>query len=169
MDMRESKASKSARKREHLALQDLGEALIGLGPSELESLPLDERLREAVVAARGMHAHGALRRQRQLIGKLMKNADAAAIRASLERLAAGDRQANRVFHAAESWRDRVCAEGAPAVAEFAAATGAEARILHQLAGELVASRDEKQRRNIGRKIFREVHAILSRSPDAAAR
>ncbi|NIA28230.1 MAG: DUF615 domain-containing protein, partial [Desulfobulbaceae bacterium] len=81
--MTDSKPSKSARKREHLALQKLGEQLIALNESELDSLSLEDRLLRAVQAARRMKAHGALRRQKQLIGKLMKNVDAEPIRIAL--------------------------------------------------------------------------------------
>ena len=84
--MDESKPSKSARKREYLALQKLGEDLITLRESELLSMPLDEDLLEAVQEARRIKAHGALRRQKQYIGKLMRHVDPEPITAALERL-----------------------------------------------------------------------------------
>ncbi|HEX7718587.1 MAG TPA: ribosome biogenesis factor YjgA, partial [Woeseiaceae bacterium] len=120
--MSDAKPSKSARKRQHLALQELGEALIRLGRADLESMPLDDNLLEAVIDAGGIQSHSALRRQRQLIGKLMRDADADVIRASLTALGQADRNATGLFHSAERWRDRILAEGAPAVAEFAART-----------------------------------------------
>jgi len=80
------KPSKSARKREYLALQKLGEELITLKESELEALPLDDNLREAVMEARQMKAHGALRRQKQYIGKLMRHVDPEPIRAEMAKL-----------------------------------------------------------------------------------
>ncbi|RZV37575.1 MAG: DUF615 domain-containing protein [Chromatiales bacterium] len=84
--MDESKPSKSARKREYLALQKLGEELVTLRESELLSMPLDEDLLEAVQEARRIKAHGALRRQKQYIGKLMRHVDPEPINAALERL-----------------------------------------------------------------------------------
>jgi len=82
----ESKPSKSARKREYLALQKLGEELIRLKQTELDSLDIDENLREAVMEARQIKAHGALRRQKQYIGKLMRNIDAAPLSAKMAKL-----------------------------------------------------------------------------------
>jgi ribosome-associated protein len=82
----ELKPSKSARKREYLAVQALGEELITLKLSDLESLPLDEDLLEAVLEARQIKAHGALRRQKQYIGKLMRHVDPEPIRAALAAL-----------------------------------------------------------------------------------
>ena len=84
--MDESKPSKSARKREYLALQKLGEELVTLRESDLRSMPLDEDLLEAVQEARRIKAHGALRRQKQYIGKLMRHVDPEPINAALERL-----------------------------------------------------------------------------------
>ena len=84
--MDESKPSKSARKREYLALQKLGEELATLCESELLSMPLDEDVLEAVQAARRIKARGALRRQKQYIGKLMRHVDPEPISAALERL-----------------------------------------------------------------------------------
>ena len=70
--MSAGKPSKSALKREYLALQALGEQLIDLSAEQLASLSLDERLLEEVQKAQGIQSHGALRRQKQLIGKLEK-------------------------------------------------------------------------------------------------
>jgi ribosome-associated protein len=81
----DTKPSKSAKKREYLALQKLGEQLITLRASDLDSMPLDEELRSAVLEARQMKSRGALRRQKQYIGKLMRQADAEPIRLALAR------------------------------------------------------------------------------------
>jgi len=82
----DTKPSKSARKRAYLALQKLGEELVTLRESDLKAMPLDEELRDAVLEARRMKARGALRRQKQYIGKLMGRLDPEPIREALERL-----------------------------------------------------------------------------------
>ena len=84
--MTELKPSKSARKREYLALQKLGEELISLKQSDLRSLPLEEDLLEAVSEASQIKAHGALRRQKQYIGKLMRHIDPEPLRDELAKL-----------------------------------------------------------------------------------
>ena len=85
--MDDTKPSKSERKRTYLALQKLGEELIMLREADLRSMPLGEDLLEAVVEARQIKSHGALRRQKQYIGKLMGALDdAEPIRAALEKL-----------------------------------------------------------------------------------
>lgn len=87
--MDDSKPSKSARKREYLALQKLGEDLIPLLESDLRSMNLGEALLDAVLEAKRMKKRGALRRQKQYIGKLMARLDdPEPIRAKLARLRA---------------------------------------------------------------------------------
>lgn len=73
-------------KREYIARQKLGEELISLKHPELTALPLDEALLEAVLEAQQMKAHGALRRQKQYIGKLMRHVDPEPIRDALAKL-----------------------------------------------------------------------------------
>lgn len=78
--------SKSQRKREATALQDLGEALVKLSAVQLNRVPLSDDLAAAVRAAQTMPQRGAHKRQLQFIGKLMRNLDdveVAAIRAVL--------------------------------------------------------------------------------------
>ncbi len=84
--MADSKPSKSARKREYLALQKLGEDLIELKESDLRRMELDDDLLDAVLDARKIKSRGALRRQKQYIGKIMRHVDAEPIRAAMERL-----------------------------------------------------------------------------------
>ena len=64
--------SKSQRKRDAQALQALGGELVALSAAQLARLDLPEALHEAVLAAQRMRAHGARTRQRQYIGKLMR-------------------------------------------------------------------------------------------------
>ena len=162
--MTDSKPSKSARKREQLALQDLGEQLIGLTAAELAALALDERLDAAIRDARRMKAHGALRRQKQLIGKLMRNVDAAPLRAQLMLLRADETHSKHQFATAEKWRDRVIGEGSTALDDFAAETGTDDKELRSLLAEMQVAFSEKAEKTARRKIFRRLHQILVKIP-----
>lgn len=155
--------SKSARKRESLALQAMGEQLIRLRESELDQVPLEEPLRLAVGEAQRMRSRAALRRQRQLIGKLMREADADAIASSLDAIGRRDRLATEAFHAAEEWRDRIAREGTAALAAFAARTGRPSTTLAALLRELRAARSEKAERAVRRRMFRAVRDELAAS------
>ncbi len=104
--------SKSALKRRMLALQELGETLVGLSEKQLGKVPIaDERLLEVIREARAMRSHGARRRHLQLIGKLMRDIDAAPIESALQDM---DRQRQgeaAAFHRLEQLRDEVLAAG----------------------------------------------------------
>ncbi|MCB1824041.1 MAG: DUF615 domain-containing protein [Candidatus Competibacteraceae bacterium] len=81
--------SKSQRKREATALQDLGEQLVKLTPAQLRRVPLPEDLLAAVRTAQAIPQRGAHKRQLQLIGKLMRRLDdPEPIRAALATLVA---------------------------------------------------------------------------------
>jgi 5-(carboxyamino)imidazole ribonucleotide mutase len=79
----DDRPSKSARKREALAAQKLGEDLVSLRDGDLQALDLPERLTEAIRAARRIRSRAAGARQRQYIGKLMREIDPAPILAAL--------------------------------------------------------------------------------------
>ncbi|MFP4296012.1 MAG: ribosome biogenesis factor YjgA [Halothiobacillaceae bacterium] len=116
----DSGPSKSERKRQATALQDLGERLVELSREQLDALPIGDALRQAILLAQTIRAHGGRRRQLQYIGKLMRGEDADAIRAALERLDPASPRAVRIQHLAESWRERLLAEGDEALAALVA-------------------------------------------------
>jgi len=114
----EEPPSKSERKREAHAAQDLGEALIGLPDAELERLELPEALLDALRAARRIASRSAGARQRQYIGKLMRDLDLEPVRARLNaRSEEAAREAER-FKRLEAWRERLVNEGSAALAEL---------------------------------------------------
>jgi ribosome-associated protein len=82
----DDRPSKSARKREAHALQKLGERLVRMKPQDVATLPLTEPLLDAIAEARRLTSRGALSRQHQYIGRLMRDVDAEAIEAALARL-----------------------------------------------------------------------------------
>lgn len=81
---RDERPSKSARKRDAAAAQELGVRLIGLSEAELAVLPLPEALRDAIRVARGIRGRGSQSRQRQYIGRLMRDVDIAPILQEIE-------------------------------------------------------------------------------------
>lgn len=119
-DHEDDPPSKSARKRHSDDLQALGEALIELPDNELDALPLPENLRDAVLLARRITAHGGLYRQKQYIGKLMRKIDAEPIRAAISARHERERVEAMRFRRIEQWRDRIIREGRPAIEQFAA-------------------------------------------------
>ncbi|MCU7836246.1 MAG: DUF615 domain-containing protein [gamma proteobacterium symbiont of Taylorina sp.] len=107
--------SKSQAKRDVEELQKLGEKLVKLSRAILESFKLEEKLMDALLLAQNIHSNSAKRRQRQLIGKLMRQADYDKIRTQLERYQNQAVEANAYFHKLENYRDQLLAQGDKAV------------------------------------------------------
>ncbi len=164
--MTQPKPSKSARKREQHELQLLGERLIDLPADELLALPLEERLRDAIVAASKIRSHEALRRQKQLIGKLMRNCDPEPIRRALEAREAEDRRAKRIFADAERWRDQLVNGGSDVLDAFCEQSGASPPVLADLVGQVRRAPSDRVEKGLRRKLFREIHnALMARARD----
>lgn len=75
-EQEEERVSRSQRKRESSALQEVGEKLAALSPARQEGLPLPPDLRDALVEFRRISNREARRRHLQYIGRLMREAEA---------------------------------------------------------------------------------------------
>ena len=159
--------SKTQRKIEMHALQDLGETLVGLDPKRFAELAaetaLPERLVDAVAVARGITAWGGRKRQLQFIGKLMRDLDPTPIRRRLDLWAHGHHLDTARQHALEHWRERLLAE--PDALDALAARFAQVD-LPRFRSLIARARDERARSHpphAFRELFRELKAI----PDLA--
>ena len=102
--------TRTDRKVESDALQDLGEALLGLRPKLLEPLQLPEKLMEALAEHKRLTNFEAKRRQMQFIGKLMRkleDSQVEAAKAALEEQRTGVSVEQTNILVAEQWRDRL--------------------------------------------------------------
>jgi len=164
------KPSKSQLKRDMTALQELGEELLRLQPYKLKRLPLPPDLVDAIELAQRITSREGLRRQRQYIGRLMRDVDAQPIRDALS--VDGTRHRGEVarMHTAEHWRDRLLASP-DALAQFltehpgAAGTGAEGP--DGWKERIEAARLEKSRDQPGRG-YRDLYRHLYRLLEAEA-
>jgi ribosome-associated protein len=102
--------SKSQRKRDVEALQSLGRQLAELSRDQLKKMDLPEDLRDAVLEYKRLTSHGALRRQMQFIGKVMREVDAEPVVEQLAALRGESNVAKAEFHALERWRERLLAD-----------------------------------------------------------
>jgi ribosome-associated protein len=102
--------SKTKLKAEADAAQNIGKQLIALSKERLIKLDLPETLFEAVLEAKRLTANGAIRRQLQYLGRLMRDVDSAPIVLQLRAWEGKNVQENARFHSMERWRDRLIAE-----------------------------------------------------------
>ncbi|HET9653653.1 MAG TPA: ribosome biogenesis factor YjgA [Usitatibacter sp.] len=149
--------SKTKRKRQMTELQDVGAALVRLSPEQLARLELPEALREAVLECKRLKKHEAVRRQKQYIGRIMRDIDAEPIVEQLRAIEAPSRQQTALLHLAEKWRDEML-HNADAVDRFAREfPHADAHKLRAL----VAAANEERRGKRAPKHFRELFHMLN--------
>jgi ribosome-associated protein len=102
--------SRSALKRHSQSLQALGEQLTTLSESQLAQIDLPEPLREALAEWRRTRSHEGRRRHLQYIGKLMHQADEAALREAIAATQVPSAQATLQLHETERWRQALVDE-----------------------------------------------------------
>jgi len=125
--------SKSQVKRDMHALQELGKELVNLPKEQFANIELPEALYDAIVEARHIHQHGALKRQLQYIGKRMRSVDADGIREQIDTLTGHSKQAVATLHHIERWRDRLLEDGDAALTGLVVAfSTADKQYLRQL-------------------------------------
>ena len=102
--------TRTDRKNESDALQDLGEALLGLRTKLLDRLQLPEKLLDALAEHKRLTNFEAKRRQMQFIGKLMRKLEdhqVEAVKDALEEQRTGVSLEQTQILVAEQWRDRL--------------------------------------------------------------
>ncbi|HEU4589909.1 MAG TPA: ribosome biogenesis factor YjgA [Steroidobacteraceae bacterium] len=158
--------SKSARKREAAAAQDLGERLIALKEAELTALELPEKLFDAIMLAKRITSRGGLARQRQYIGKLMRDVDPAPIEAALNAKSRGAALDAERHKRIEDWRARLLAEGPPALDELTRwCPGADRKALSALVQKATGERvDSGSREAASRELFRTLRTLFDSIP-----
>jgi len=153
--------SKSQRKRDSAALQDLGAELVNMPKSKLAAIPLDEDLREAIALAQSIKAHGGRKRQILYIGKLLRGIDATPIREAIAKLDQTDAASVAHLHRLERWRERLLAEGNDALTqllgEFPAADSQRLRqLIRNAQQEHAAGKPPKS----SRELFRYLRELV---------
>lgn len=157
--------SKGARKRAAAAAQKIGERLIGLRDTDLARLPLPEQLLDAIRAARSIRSRGGLARQRQYIGKLMREVDPEPLRELLEDGARAQALEVERFRRVEAWRDRLIAEGdtaLTALGEWRTLSPDEhAKLTEVLRRARHIGSSKAQRASAARELFRTLRALFA--------
>lgn len=155
--------SKSQIKREAEALQKLGVELVKLTDSQLQHIPLDDELRDAILLARRIqNKHEGYRRQMQFIGKLMRQRDPQPLQAALNELQGQQQKATTEFHQIEQWRDRIIAEGATAIDDLCERyPDADRSLLLTLHQEHLQQRQHNKPPMASRRLFVVLRQLLS--------
>jgi len=160
MEEDEFQISKTQRKRESHSLQDIGEELVALSVERLESLNLPQNLLDAVLAAKRISKFGALRRQMQYLGRLMRDVDAEPIRERLDGWKGQSSAEIARMHQTERWRTRLLDDD-QALGELATAhPGADIQRLRTLIRNTQREAEAKKPPKSFRELYQALREIL---------
>ena len=157
--------SKSQRRREALAVKSLAARLIDLSPPLLARVPLEDTVRSAILEAQRIRSNVARKRQLQFVAKLLRRTDPEPVEQALEDIEQMARQATARQHRAEAWRDRLLADGDPALGELMSLRpNSDPQVIRQL---VRTARQEAERGKppaAARKLFRALREMDESEP-----
>jgi ribosome-associated protein len=156
--------SRSEKRRQALAVFDLGEKLVALSDSQLAKVPMPDGLREMVRDSRRITAPVARKRQIQFLAKHMRRESDEtldAIRRSLEHDRSESRRETAELHRFEAMRERLIEGGDAALAELIQAhPHADRQHLRQLARNAREERLHNRPLHAYRQLFRELKQLV---------
>lgn len=151
--------SKSQRKRDSHALQELGEELVALSKDAIGKVPMPEKLDEAVRACRRITAHEGRRRQLQYVGKVMRSlheTEVEAIKRALDAIKGVSKAETVKLHVLERLRERLLAKDEALTELLAQHPAADAQQLRTL----IRNARKEQELQKPPKSFRELFQAL---------
>jgi ribosome-associated protein len=148
--------SKTKIKQQMHDLQDIGEQLVALNKDQLKEVDIPETLRDAIHEAKKITKFGAIKRQMQYIGRLMRHVDAAPIIAKLDVWNGKSHQHIAYLHRVERWRERLLEDDSALTELLADHPDADAQRLRALI------RNAQKEKELGKppKNFREIFQVL---------
>jgi len=152
--------SKTKIKKQMLALQELGEKLAALNKDQLKELDLPESLRDAIWEVKRITKFGAISRQMQYIGRLMRDVDPEPIIAKLDVWNGTSRQHIAWLHQVERWRDRLLVEPAALTELLAAHPQADVQRLRTLIRNAIKEKELAKPPKNYRELFQLLRDII---------
>ncbi|WP_020207965.1 ribosome biogenesis factor YjgA [Gilvimarinus chinensis] len=154
--------SKSQRKREMHALQELGQQLTELSATQLASFELPEEVHAAIIEMHRIRQREARRRHLQFIGKMMRKVDGDEVRAKLDAIKSQGTLSVQRQHLIEQWRDRMLSNDKQAVSDFIDAyPGVDIQHLRQLVRQAHKEVSQSKPPAHARKLFRYLRDTIA--------
>ena len=148
--------SKTKIKQQMHDLQDIGEQLVALSKDQLKEVDIPETLRDAILEAKRITKFGAVKRQMQYIGRLMRDVDAEPIIAKLDVWGGKSHQHIAYLHRVERWRARLLESDAALTELLAAYPDVDAQRLRAL----IRNAHKEKELNKPPKSYREIFQVL---------
>lgn len=159
-DLADLPPSKTKIKKQMHDLQEIGEKLIALSKDQLKEVDIPDNLREAIHEVKRMTKFGAINRQTQYIGRLMRDVDPAPIIAKLETWNGTSRQHIAWLHQVERWRERLLEDPNALTELLAAHPQADAQHLRTLIRNALKEKELLKPPKNYREIFQVLRDII---------
>jgi ribosome-associated protein len=151
--------SKSQRKRESHALQDIGAQLVALSANQLKRIEMPDNLRLAIEETQRTRSREGLRRQMQYIGKVMRGIDTAPLVEALDAIRGVSARAVAREQMLERMRERFLADE-QVLGDIAAQwPGADLTHLRTLRRNALREREQNKPPRAFREIFRVLRQL----------
>ena len=159
-DLDEMRPSRSQKKRESTALQQLGEELATLSASQLAAMPLSDSTRTALLDWQKLSSHEGRRRQMQYIGRLMREEkDSSAIRKALDILKLGHLGETASLQRVEQLRDQLLQASPAELDTLLEPFPAEEKTLRELVDRARNEREHGRPPHAFRALFRKLREL----------
>ena len=169
--------SKTQIKKAMHELQDLGAELLELPEAQLETIDMEEQLRDALREIRHIRSFEARRRQEKYIGKLLRQTDPEPFREAIAAHRLARTRDAMALKEVERWRERLLADDEGVAAWFAAYPAGDTPQLRALIRnarrELAASKPADPSSHAGgskgrfyRELFQKLRTVMQASATA---
>ncbi|WP_316150873.1 MULTISPECIES: ribosome biogenesis factor YjgA [Cupriavidus] len=155
--------SKSQRKRDMTALQDLGAELEALAKDRLARVPMPEALADAIHQARRINSHEGKRRQMQFVGKIMRgleDEEVEVIRQALEGFKGTSKAETARMHLIERWRELLLADDAALTRFLAEHPGIDVQALRNTIRNARKEKEQGKPPRYFRELFQAIKTAL---------
>lgn len=159
-DLADLPPSKTKIKKQMHDLQDIGEQLVALSKDQLKEVDIPENLRDAIHEVKRMTKFGAINRQMQYIGKLMRDVETAPIISKLETWNGTSRQHIAWLHQVERWRERLLEDPDALTELLAAYPQGDAQHLRTLIRNALKEKELQKSPKSYREIFQILRDII---------
>ena len=158
--------SKSQRKRECDDVQELSDKLVTISIDELTHIVMDDVLRSAIEEAHRIKSHGALKRQKHYIAKLMRSIEIEPISRQLQNILHKDDIHGAVFKRLERWRDSIIENGDKGIQNFLTEYPSADRLhLRQLLRNCKKEKENNKPPAAFRQIFKYIREVVDQSTE----
>lgn len=157
--------SRSQNRREALEVLALGEKLVALTEAQLAKLPVPDSLLPHIRECKRITANIAHKRQLAFLAKQMRREDddvLNALRDALDEDGEAARREVAAMHRVEAWRERLIADGDPALAQLLDEyPTADRQRLRQLVRNTIDERNRNKPPHSFRELYRELRGVIA--------